>query len=158
MKKLETKLGDIDGVEFTPLKVIPDERGKIMHGGKQSEFKVAFAEVYFKKLYRDVINGWHVHETMELNYVCIFGTQKLVLCDVRESSKSYGNVMEFYLGNDNHGRVKIPTGVANASQCIGGEFVLFANFASKEHDPSLKYDRYDPFNGPIDYDWNQKHY
>lgn len=158
MKEIKTQLKLIDGVTVTPLKTIPDERGAILHGGKQTEFSTPFQEVYFKKLFYDVVNGWHVHETMELNYTCIFGYLKLVLCDLRETSETYGNIEEHFIGNDRHVRVHIPTGVANASQCINGDFAIFANFASKEHDPSLKYLRLDPFDGPIRYDWNNKHF
>jgi len=35
--------------------------------------------VYFEKLYRGVINGWHVHEKLILNYICLAGMIKLVL-------------------------------------------------------------------------------
>lgn len=156
MKDLKVNISPINGVVIDNLRVIPDERGAIYHGGKQSDLK--FEEVYFKKLFRDVINGWHVHQSMTLNYVCIFGHLKLVLCDLRAGSETYGNVMEVYAGEHNHCRVTIPTGIANASQCINGDFCIFANLASHEHDPSLKYERIDPLNGFIKYEWNDKNW
>lgn len=159
---LETKVnvarGLIDGVEVIPLKTFPDERGCIYHGVRASQLNFTIAEVYFKKLYSDVINGWHVHETMTLSYITIIGVTKLVLVDLRRDSSSRRNFMEVYCGEGNYCRVKIPPGVANASQCVGGDFSLFVNTPDKEHDPDLKYLRLDPIAGPIEYQWFNKHY
>ena len=152
------KKGEISGVIVTPLRRIPDERGSIFHCVKRSELNYDLAEVYFKKLYANVINGWHLHQTMTLNYTTFLGTTKLVVCDLREKSDTFGNLMEFYCGEDNYCRVLIPPGVANASQCVGGPLSMFANTPDKEHDPSLKYERIDPFNGRIKYQWFERHY
>ena len=148
----------IEGVEVIPLQTFPDERGCIYHGVRASQLSYTIAEVYFKKLYPDVINGWHVHETMTLSYITVIGVTKLVLVDLRKDSPSSRNLMELYCGEGNHCRVQIPAGVANASQCVGGDFSLFANTPDKEHDPNLKYLRLDPLNGPIKYQWFKKHY
>lgn len=156
--KIDIKKGIIDGVEVTPLQTFPDERGCIYHGVKASQLNFTMAEVYFKKLYSGVVNGWHVHETMTLSYITVIGVTKLVLVDVRHDSPSSRNLMEIYCGEGNHCRVQIPTGIANASQCVGGAFSLFANTPDKEHDPDLKYLRLDPINGPIEYQWFNKHY
>ena len=45
--KGKNNFDNIHGVKFSPLRVIPDERGAIFHGGKQSEFEIPFKEVYF---------------------------------------------------------------------------------------------------------------
>ena len=150
--------GVIDSVKVTSLKTIPDERGCIYHGVKASELDYPIAEVYFKKLYPDVINGWHVHETMSLSYITIIGVTKLVLADLRLGSKSCKKFMELYCGEGNHCRVEIPPGVANASQCVSSNFSLFVNTPNREHDPNLKYKRIDPLNGPIQYKWFNKHF
>ncbi|KKK56678.1 hypothetical protein LCGC14_3062130, partial [marine sediment metagenome] len=54
--------GSIEGVIIRPLKKFPDSRGTIMHGVRSDNILNEFGEVYFKKLYQDIINGWHVHE------------------------------------------------------------------------------------------------
>ena len=73
-----------------------------------------FGEVYFKKLYAGIINGWHVHETLTLNYICIAGMIKIVLYDMRESSLTFKQLQEVYLGDDNYALLHIPPGIANA--------------------------------------------
>ena len=158
MKKLIPKKGAISGVIYAALKVIPDERGSIFHCVKRSEICYDISEVYFKKLYAGVVNGWHLHETMTLAYVTVIGVTKLVLVDMREASETYGNLQEFYCGEGNHSRVIIPPGIANASQCVSPNFSLFSNTPDKEHDPSLKYRRIDPFKGVIEYAWFDKNY
>lgn len=156
--KIDVVRGLINGVEVTPLQTFPDERGCIYHGVRASQLNFTVAEVYFKKLYADVINGWHVHETMTLSYITIIGVTKLVLVDLRRDSSSSRSLMEIYCGEGNYCRVEIPPGIANASQCVGGDFSLFVNTPDKEHDPDLKYLRLDPINGPIEYQWFNKHY
>lgn len=158
MSVIHPTVGPIDGVAETPLRRIPDERGAIFHCVKQSELNYDLAEVYFKKLYPNTINGWHVHETMTLSYTTFLGCVKLVLCDLRQDSPTFRKLMVFYCGEDNYCRITIPPGVANASQSVVGPFSMFANTPDKEHDPKLKYERIDPFEGRIKYEWFQRHY
>ncbi len=94
----ENKKVNIEGVKIISLKKIPDERGAIMHGVRSDNILNDFGEVYFKKLYRDVINGWHVHKTLILNYICVYGMVKLVLYDMRESSPTYKQLQEIFIG------------------------------------------------------------
>jgi dTDP-4-dehydrorhamnose 3,5-epimerase len=150
--------GNIEGVRVQLLRSIPDERGCIYHGVRRSDIAYEIAEVYFKRLFPEVINGWHVHDTMTLSYITIFGLTKLVLVDLRSGSLSYGNLMEIYCGDGNHCRVEIPPGVANASQALMPPFSIFANTPNMEHDPNLKYRRVCPIDGFIKFKWNNKHY
>ena len=55
----------IDGVTIVPLKRIPDERGTIMHGVRRDTQLSEFGEVYFKKLYHGVVNGWQLRRPYE---------------------------------------------------------------------------------------------
>lgn len=150
--------GIIEGVIIRPLKKIADERGTIMHGVKRDNILNEFGEVYFKKLYFGVINGWHVHEKLILNYICIFGMIKLVLYDMRESSPTKGAFQELFIGEDNYCMVHIPTGIANGSKGMGSPYSIMVNVASEPHDPNLKYLRIDPLSGEIPYDWKRRNY
>jgi len=76
---------EIEGVIIEKRNKIADERGTILHGVTSEQLNNPFGEVYFKKLYGGVVNGWHVHETLFLNYLCIHGMIKLVLCDMRKN-------------------------------------------------------------------------
>ena len=148
----------IDGVEIVSLRRIPDVRGTIMHGARRDTMPNEFGEVYFKKLYPGIINGWHVHETLQLNYLCVEGMVRTVLYDMRENSPTKGMIQEVCYGNDNYIRVHIPPGVANASQTLMGSYAIICNIASEPHNPNIKYRRIDPLSGEIPFDWNKKHF
>lgn len=145
----------IDGVIVRPLKKFADSRGTIMHGVRKDNILNEFGEVYFKKLYVNIINGWHVHEKLILNYICILGMIKLVLYDMRDNSSTKGVFQEICHGDDNYCLIHIPPGVANASQGIGDPFSIMVNVASEPHDPSLKYRRINPQSDEIPYNWNR---
>ncbi|PIR69947.1 MAG: dTDP-4-dehydrorhamnose 3,5-epimerase [Candidatus Niyogibacteria bacterium CG10_big_fil_rev_8_21_14_0_10_46_36] len=148
----------IEGVRIISLKKFPDERGAIMHGVRKDTILNDFGEVYFKKLYKDIINGWHVHESLILNYICIHGAVKLVLHDMRPDSPTYRQFEEVYFGDDNYCLVHIPPGIANASKGIAAPFSIMCNIASEPHNPDIRYTRIDPLSGEIPYDWSRKHY
>src|SRR5262249_34184513 len=146
----------IDGVVIRPLNRIPDERGTIMHGVRVDNALSPFGEVYFKKLYPGVINGWHVHEQLELNLMCLVGMIKVVVFDLRPASSTHGVLQELFIGEDNYCLVHIPAGVANGSKGPASPFSLICNVASHPHDPNLQYRRIDPHSNEIPYDWERR--
>jgi len=148
--------GPIEGVIVRPLRKIPDVRGTIMHGVRSDTALSPFGEVYFKKLYHGIVNGWHVHETLILNYMCVLGMIRLVLVDVREGSPSAGTVQEVCFGDDNYCLVHVPAGIANASQGLGTPFSMLVNVASEPHDPTQRYRRIDPRGDEIPFDWDRR--
>jgi len=149
---------NIEGVKVIPLKRIPDERGVIMHGVKKGDLLNDFGEVYFSKIYKDAIKGWHLHRTLFLNYICIYGTIKLVLYDMRETSSTFKKIQEIFIGQDNYCLVHIPPGIANGSKGLGSPYSIVCNVASEPHDPSVKYLRIDPYSREIPYDWARTDY
>ncbi len=151
------KGNQIEGVEIKPLRKIPDERGSIYHMLRaDDDIFEDFGEIYFSKAYPGAIKGWHIHKRMILNYAVISGMIKLVLYDDRENSKTKGNLMEIFMGNDSYILVKVPQGVWNGFKGIGTEIAIVANCASIPHDPE-EISRKDPFSNEIPYNWELKH-
>jgi dTDP-4-dehydrorhamnose 3,5-epimerase len=146
----------IEGVKIVPLKIIPDERGAIMHGVRSDNILNEFGEVYFSKIYDGAIKGWHVHETLILNYICVYGQVKLVLYDMRENSPTKGELQEIFMGVDNYCLVHIPPGIANGTKGLWSPYSIVANVASEPHDPNMKYRRIHPDEGIIQYDWDRR--
>lgn len=146
----------IEGVTIRPLKKIADERGTVMHMLKATdpEFQ-KFGEIYFSTVYPGVVKGWHLHPKMELNYAVPVGMIKLVLYDQRPDSKTKGEIVELFVGEDNYVLVHIPTGVVNGFKGIGAKPAIVANCANMPHDPE-EIIRIDPFKNNIPYDWNIK--
>jgi dTDP-4-dehydrorhamnose 3,5-epimerase len=147
----------IQDVEIIPLRKIPDERGTIMHmlRADAPHFE-QFGEIYFSTAYPGVIKGWHLHTRMTLNYAVIVGMIKLVLCDRREDSPTYGEIQEIFTGEDNYALIKIPPGIANGYKTFGLKPAIVANCATLPHDPTEMV-RIDPFSAEIPYDWSLRH-
>ena len=147
----------IEGVIITPLKQIPDERGKIMHmlRSDAASFQ-GFGEIYFSCVYPGAIKGWHIHKRMILNYTVPHGHIKFVLYDDRPGSPSRGELQEVFIGPDNYCLVTVPSGVWNGFKGIGTEMAIVANCASISHDAE-EIDRLDPFDPSIPYSWDIKH-
>lgn len=151
-------MANIDGVKVIKLKKFPDERGTIYHMLRASdEHFTKFGEIYFSKIYKGAIKGWHIHKEITLNYCVINGMVKLVLFDLREESITKGNLMEFFIGDDNYVLVIIPHGVANGHKGIT-ETALLANVPDVPHDKldTSEMIRIDPYDNDIPYDWGRK--
>ena len=147
----------IDGIVITPLKQIPDERGKIMHMMRSDDPQFErFGEIYFSMIYPGAIKAWHLHTKMTLNYAVVSGTIKLVLYDPRPSSPTKGEIQEIFLGEQNYARVKIPPGIYNGFKGVGPAPALVANCATIPHDPA-EIQRLDPFSKDIPYSWDLRH-
>jgi dTDP-4-dehydrorhamnose 3,5-epimerase len=143
----------IDGVVIAPLKRIPDERGAVFHMMKRTDAHFEeFGEIYFSMVYPGVIKGWHLHSQMVINYAVPVGMIKLVLYDDRQGSKTKGELMELFIGEQNYCLVKVPAGVWNGFKGVGTEPALIANCANIPHDPA-EITRLDPFDKRIPYDW-----
>lgn len=147
----------IDGVKVIPLKQIPDERGKIMHMLKATDpHFIAFGEIYFSCAWPGVIKGWHVHRRMTINNAVIVGRVKLVLYDGRTDSRTRGELMELFIGEDNYCLVQIPPGIVNGYKAYGDRLAIMANCATEPHDPTeIIY--LEPFSKEVPYDWSLKH-
>jgi len=147
----------IEGVKVTPLRQIPDERGKIMHMLRNDapHFE-AFGEIYFSCVYPGAIKAWHIHSEMTLNYAVPFGSIKFVLFDGREDSPTKGELMELYPGEANYCLITVPPKVWNGFKGIGDKMAIVANCSSIPHRPD-EIDRMDPFTKEIPYDWSLRH-
>lgn len=147
----------IAGVSVIPLKRISDERGAILHMLRRTDpHFIEFGEIYFSTVYKDIVKGWHRHRDMTLNYTCPYGRVKLVLYDNRPDSSTRGEVMEVFLGPDNHSLVIIPPEIWNGFKGLHAPFSIVANCCTHPHDPSRS-TRLDPFNNDIPYDWAVRH-
>ena len=145
----------IKGVKIKNLKKIPDERGAVFHmiRSDDPEFK-GFGEIYFSLVYPGIVKGWHIHSKMTLNYAVIQAMIKLVLFDDRKNSPTKGELMEFFIGEDNYCLVTVPPGVWNGFKGIGTKTAIVANCSTHPHDPK-EIKRMNPLNNEvINYDWS----
>lgn len=147
----------IEGVQITSRRIIPDDRGKIMHIMKSSDIQFnTFGEVYCSTVYPGVVKGWHMHKKMTLNYVVLKGNIKFVLYDDRPESKTYKQIQEIIMGENQYVMVTVPPFVWNGFKGIGTEEAFVINFTDIPHDAE-EIVRMDPHqNGMITYNWAVK--
>jgi dTDP-4-dehydrorhamnose 3,5-epimerase len=149
----------IHDVKTKKLKVIPDDRGRLMEMLRADDecFEV-FGQVYLSTTYPGVVKAWHYHKLQKDNFVCVKGMVKLVLADTREGSPTRGEINEFVVGECNPLLVQVPIGVYHGWKCIGTQeaFVINTTTMTYDYRDPDEY-RLDPHeNGIIDYDWTTK--
>ena len=86
----------IEGVKIKKLKVIPDERGRLMEMLRaDDDLFMRFGQVYMTTAYPGAVKAWHYHKKQVDNFVVVKGMMKVVLFDGRESSPTSGRLMNF---------------------------------------------------------------
>ncbi|MCP4727694.1 MAG: dTDP-4-dehydrorhamnose 3,5-epimerase [bacterium] len=146
----------IEDVKIKELKVIPDERGRVMETLRSDDdIFMKFGQVYITTAYPSIVKGWHYHKIQIDNFTCIHGMMKLVLYDAREKSATHGAVNEFFLGVHAPRLVQIPAGVYHGFKCISDCEAIVLNVPTEvyNHDEPDEF-RVDPHNNDIPYDWN----
>jgi len=148
----------IEGVKTKNLKVIPDERGRLMEILRQDDsLFLEFGQVYMTTTYPEVVKAWHKHEKQADNVACIQGMIKLVLYDPRENSSTYKEVNQFLIGIHNPMLVQIPAGVYHGWMCVSQEEAIIVNIPTEAYNyehPDEQ--RLDPHDNDIPYDWRRK--
>ena len=144
----------IHDIKVTPLKIISDDRGKVMHMlRKDSAIFKSFGEIYFSTIFENSIKAWHLHRDSTLNYACINGKVKLVLFDDRENSSTKGNYQELILSPENYFLVTIPPNIWNGFKGLGKPESIIANCLTLPHDEKEMV-RKEPFDKIFNYNWS----
>jgi len=148
----------IDGVKVKKLKVIPDERGRLMEILRcDDECFIKFGQVYMTTAYPNVVKAWHYHKNQADNFVVVKGMMKLVLFDQRSDSPTHKEINEFFIGEHNPMLVQIPNLVVHGFKCIGETEALVLNCPTEKYDyKNPDEHRIDPYNNDIPYNWNVK--
>ncbi len=148
----------IEGVILKKLRVIPDERGRLMEILRSDdEFFNRFGQVYMTTAYPGVVKAWHYHKR-QTDHVCVLrGMAKVVLYDMRPNSPTNGHINEFFLGEHKRLLVRIPPMVAHGFKCIGTEEIIVVNIPDELYNYKKPDEfRIDPHSGDIPYNWARK--
>ncbi len=148
----------IHGVKVKMLRVIPDERGRLMEMLRSDdELFLKFGQIYMTTAYPGVVKAWHYHKKQVDNFVVVKGMMKIVLYDSRKDSPTFGKINEFFMGDYNPILLQIPAYVYHGFKCIGEEEAFVINC------PTEVYNRQEPdeyrmpaHGGEIPYDWARK--
>jgi len=148
----------IHGVVTKNLKVIPDERGRLMEILRSDdELFSKFGQVYMTTAYPGVVKGWHYHKKQTDHFAVVKGMIKLVLYDNRDDSPTKSEINEFFLGENNPILVKIPKLVLHGIKCISQQEAICINIPTEVYNYQQPDEfRVDPHNNDIPYDWERR--
>ena len=148
----------IDGVFVKKLKVMADERGRLMEILRtDDEIFRKFGQVYITTAYPGVTKAWHHHLKQTDYFTCVVGMMKLVLYDSREGSPTRGEVNEFVIGEHNPALVTIPPGVLHGFKCVGEREAVVVNVPTEPYNPKTPDEfRIDAHKNDIPYDWTRQ--
>lgn len=148
----------IDGVKVKQLRVIPDERGRLMEilRADDPEF-VKFGQVYMTTVRPGVVKAWHYHKKQTDSMTVVSGLAKIVLYDARDGSPTHGEVNEFFAGEHNPILVQIPNGVYHGMKGAGDREAIVINTVTEPYNREKPDEfRVDPHDNDIPYDWARK--
>ncbi len=148
----------IQGVKIKQLKIIPDERGRVMEMLRaDDDIFIKFGQVYLTAAFPGVVKGWHYHKKQTDNFVCVKGMMKVVLYDPRGDSPTKGEVNEFFMGEFNPILLQIPALVYHGFKCISETEAMIINCPTEPYNHGSPDEYRIPPNSPdIPYDWGKK--
>jgi dTDP-4-dehydrorhamnose 3,5-epimerase len=149
----------IQGVEIKKLKVIPDERGFVMEILRLDDsFYKKFGQTYLSVVNPGVIKAWHYHKIQTDHFAVVKGMVKVALYDQREESKTYQEINEFFIGEQNPCLIVIPPMVVHGMKGISIEPAYLINCPTELYNYKQPDEyRINPVDPKIPYDWNLKH-
>lgn len=148
----------IEGVKVKKLKVMPDERGRLMEILRaDDEVFEKFGQVYMTTAYPGVVKAWHYHKNQADNMAVVKGMMKIVLYDDRKDSPTKGEVNEFFVGEHNPILITIPREVYHGFKCISDEEAIVINTPTNTYNYENPDEyRVDPHKNNIPYNWERK--
>jgi len=149
----------IKGVKLKQLKVICDERGRLMEMLRcdDKEFFTKFGQLYATTVYPGVVKGWHYHKKQTDNFMVVKGMVKVVLYDARKESPTHGQINEFFMGEHNFSMLQIPPFVYHGFKGIGAEEAIIICCPDEPYDYKNPDEfRISPRSKKVPYDWALK--
>ncbi|HOK79543.1 MAG TPA: dTDP-4-dehydrorhamnose 3,5-epimerase family protein [bacterium] len=148
----------IHGVKVKKLAFNVDERGRLLEILRNDdEIFERFGQVYITTCYPGVVKAWHLHRLQNDNMTVISGMAKVVLCDLRNGSSTYGEINEFVIGDFNPMLVHIPANVYHGFMCISTEEAIILNLPTQPYNHRSPDEYRLPFDtDKISYKWERK--
>ncbi len=146
----------IDGVQMKPLKVILDERGRLMEILRADDpIFERFGQVYVTTAKPGVVKAWHYHKLQADHWVCLFGKARVGLYDTREKSPTYGLTNEFLMTPEEPFLLKIPVWVYHGFKGMApDQDTMIMNVPTVPYNYSIPDEyRADPDDPKIPFNW-----
>ena len=142
---------NIDGVILTPLDILSNSKGNVLHGVKKSDPGfIKFGEAYFSTIKHGQTKGWNKHNSLTMNLMVPYGEVVFVIFDDRVNSQTNNSFYKTTISINNYNRLTIPPNLWVAFHGIGNQKNIILNIANEEHD-SQEIERIDL--NKIQFDW-----
>lgn len=143
----------ISGVYLTPLRVIGDQRGAVMHMLRADDPTFSgFGEMYFSTVNAKTRKDWRFHRHHTSQLAVPIGTIHFVLASETDRDRDGSTVMEVEIGETNYQLLTIPPGVWYAFENRETGRAIIGNCSSGVHDPS-EVERRGLDDPPVPYVW-----
>jgi dTDP-4-dehydrorhamnose 3,5-epimerase len=153
----------IAGVEIETGVVHPDDRGFFTElfrlGATPMTQKLpgqAALQASAALSYPGIIKALHYHFEQTDYWAPVCGMFQVILCDLKEGSKTHGRVNTLYVGALRPWRLKIPPGVGHGYKIISREPAVLVYLTDRFYNPQdegrIEFDH--PF---LNYDWEIQH-
>ena len=158
MRESEGGLKVIEGVKIKQLKIIPDDRGRLMEiFRKDDEFFEKFGQVYMTTVKPGVVKAWHGHRLQTDNFVCVKGKIRVGLYDTRKDSSTFRKTMDLVLSLDEPKLISIPPNVYHGFKGIADEeeSIIINTPTEMYNHANPDEHRVDPYKNDIPFDWRK---
>jgi len=148
----------IEGVEVKKLATFCDDRGFFREVLRDDDGLLSrFGQTSVTKTYPGIIKAFHWHKLQDDLWYVASGMARVVLHDLRESSKTKGETDVIFAGEENPVLIKIPTGVAHGYQVLGNQPVILFYHTTESYKKEAPDEERIPFDDPkIGFDWSIK--
>ncbi len=146
----------IEGVQITPLKTFPDDRGYFREIARLGETALPNPAQFSATLsYPGVIKAFHYHQKQDDLWYCAKGMIQAVLYDRREDSPTKGETQVVPMGDLNPVNLFIPHGVVHGYKVLGADSALVIYATTHTYDPEDEL-RIAHDDAKINFDWSVK--
>ena len=148
------RTGEIDGVRIVPLKLVRNERGRLMEVQRRDDAHfLGFGQAYIVSTLAGVVKAWYCHARQIDQIALIKGNLELVLFDSRENSPTHEVLFELTIKESAPALIQIPSGIWHGLQAINEEtFSLHLNSEPFQFDAPDE-ERIAPDDPRIPYRW-----
>jgi dTDP-4-dehydrorhamnose 3,5-epimerase len=151
----------IAGVEITPFRLWPDDRGYFLEVARLRQGLIAGfdpqqTQVSAALSYPGTIKAFHYHLFQTDFWVPTAGMFQVALVDLRKDSPTFGLRNTFYIGSLRPWQLLVPPGIGHGYKVIGDEAGLLVYVTNRLYNP--KDEGRLPYDDPgIHYDWETQH-
>lgn len=117
-----------------------------------------FGQTVFTISYKGAIKGFHFHNKQDDLWFVASGKAGVVLYDLRENSKTFGETQVLYAGTDDYKLILIPIGVAHGYKVLSEvPVMLFYHVTETYNKDNPDEERIAHDDPKIGFDWDELH-